>query len=376
MHERVMPCSQGTSRAHKSASGWTPARVAILALGVALVVAFVARAGVSDVVAELRRAGAKALWLFVPYAAGTALGAFPWGALLPRGVRPPPLALIQSRFAASSANSLLPFFGSAGEPSRLLWLSQRARARGLAAVAVDRLLYNSANGVLLLAGALVAMLATPLPNALAWTAFGVGLLTLGATPLGFFLVARFGVGAKVQKLLGPLLGQKARSSEFGHCVDAELLSILREPERPLWTGAALHLAGRVVLAAEIPVGLWALGADYGPSQALVLAVVPIALSLVFSSVPGQLGIQEGAQALMAPMLGLSPALVLSLVLLQRFRQLAFAALLPLLLSRARSSRPVLSGGTAAPSRPALPRRSSARSRKLRCPARRFRWPRR
>ncbi|HEX6767150.1 MAG TPA: hypothetical protein VF103_16750, partial [Polyangiaceae bacterium] len=62
---------------------------------------------------------------------------------------------------------------------------------------------------------------------------------------------------------------------------------------------------------------------------------PLALSLFFSSIPAQIGVQEGTQTLMATVLHLSPALVLSLVLLQRGRQLFFAAFLPLVTAFAR-----------------------------------------
>src|SRR5262245_41836075 len=145
MVERVIQTPRSTPHARAPVRRWSPVRAAILLAGVALVAVFVARAGVADVASQIARAGPKALWSVVPYAVGTAIGAFPWGALLPRGVRPAASALISSRFAASSANALLPFFGMAGEPSRLLWLPALARAKGLAALAVDRLLYNSAN---------------------------------------------------------------------------------------------------------------------------------------------------------------------------------------------------------------------------------------
>jgi hypothetical protein len=163
-------------------------------------------------------------------------------------------------------------------------------------------------------------------------------VTLAATPLGFLLFARLGVGAKAHRLVQRLFGRREDEAELGRSVDRALLDLLRGSRRPLWKGAAVHFVGRVVVAGEFAVGLWALGAGFDLSRALVLAVVPIALSLVFSSVPAQLGIQEGAQTLVGTALGLSPALVLSLVLLQRFRQLAFAALMPFLLSRARARR--------------------------------------
>lgn len=331
--------TQSTPHARPTPRRWSPVRATLLLAGVALVGAFIARVGVADIATQLERAGAKTLWLFVPYAIGTALGAFPWGALLPRGVRPSVAALIQSRFAASSANSLLPFFGMAGEPSRLLWLPAGTRARGLAAIAIDRLLYNAANGVVLTLGAIVAALATSLSRSLVWLALAIGVLTIAATPLGFFLLARLGVGEKAHLVVRRFFGRRKDEPALGRSVDRALLESLRGSVRPFWSGAATHLLSRLVVACEIPVGLWALGADYDLPRALVLAVVPIALSVVFSSVPAQIGVQEGAQTLVGSTLGLSPAVVLSLVLLQRFRQLVFAALLPFLLSLARARFP-------------------------------------
>ena len=52
----------------------------------------------------------------------------------------------------------------------------------------------------------------PLPGALAWTAFGVGFFMLGATPLGFLLMARLGIGAKAQRLVGFFLDSSSISS--------------------------------------------------------------------------------------------------------------------------------------------------------------------
>ena len=67
----------------------------------------------------------------------------------------------------------------------------------------------------------------------------------------------------------------------------------------------------------------------------MLAAVPIGLSLVFSSIPSQIGVQESGQAFAAAALGLPPTIGVTLVLLQRFRQVAYAACVPLLLREAR-----------------------------------------
>jgi uncharacterized protein (TIRG00374 family) len=314
---------------------WSPSRLLVFLVGIAIVTWFIGHVGTDQVRTQLLRVGPRALWLLVPYAIGTAIGAAPWAMLLPREMRPSALAVLEGRFAASSANSILPFFGVAGEPSRLLWLPSNGRANGVAAIVVDRVLYNSANGLLLFTGALAAWWFTSLPGSLVASALVVAVLTLSVTAVALWVVPKYGIGRKIQRLLRWLVGESYTNADFGSQVDAVLMSIVRGPRRPLVIGAGVHLFGRAAIAFEVWVGLQALGARADAAETVVLAVVPIALSFFFSSIPGQLGVQEGAQTLMASALGLDPAVVLSLVLLQRFRQLAFAALLPLLLAMAR-----------------------------------------
>lgn len=330
--------SRRKSHASTGNRRWSPVKIVLVLGGLVLVAAFVVRIGAREIGAQLLRAGPRALWLLVPYGVGTAIGAFPWASLLPREMRPSPLAVLESRFAASGANALLPFFGLAGEPSRLLWLPSTAQARGVAAIVVDRVLYNAANGLLLLAGALAA-LGTPLARPLVSLALVIAVLTLAVTAAGFWLVSRFGVGNRIQSLLRWLLGKSYGDADFGGQVDRALLDLVGGPISTLLRGAGVHLLGKAAMGFEVYVGLWALGASAGPVETLILAVVPIALSFFFSSVPSQIGLQEGAQTLVASSLGLDPAAVLSLVLLQRLRQLAFASLLPLLLAAARPARP-------------------------------------
>jgi hypothetical protein len=300
---------------------------------------FVSRAGAGRVATQLEQAGPRALWLLLPYGVGTALGAIPFALLLPRSLRPTPWALVQGRFAASTANALLPFFGVMGEPSRLLWVPREWHARGIAAIAVDRILYNGAGGVLLVAGAIVSGLFTTLPRELVGGALLVGVLTVAVTAGGFFMVARAGVGRRVHALLARAFGERYASQEFGPAVDAALVLLVRGPRAPLLRGTLIHLLSRAILAFEVGVGLLVLGVATTAAQATTLAVVPIALSFVFSSIPSQIGVQEGAQSLVAQAIGIDPTAALAVVLLQRFRQLAFALLLPLVLAGARAPVP-------------------------------------
>ncbi len=307
----------------------------MFALGIILVVWFVRRVGVHSVVAQLVRVGPWALLLLVPYGIGTAVGALPWGRLLSRRTRPGFSGIILSRFAASSANALLPLFGVAGEPSRLLWLPVKARAQGLAAIVVDRLLYNASNGLVLLGGAAAAGYATQLPESWVLIAIGMSAVILAVSACLMWVVTRGGIGRRLHSLLGRLFRGLYTHEDFGRSVDTSLLDLLRGSRSRLLSSLGLHVAGRSLLALEVFLGLALLGAHVSIAQGLVLAVVPIALSVFFSSVPSQVGVQEGAQTLVASALGLDPAVVLALVLLQRFRQLVFASLMPFILGSAR-----------------------------------------
>jgi hypothetical protein len=243
---------------------------------------------------------------------------------------------VLGRFAASSANALLPFFGLAGEPTRLLWLAPAARACGFAAVIVDRLLYNLSNGALLVVGALLLSFSS-LPASLALAALVSGILTLAVTSIGFAATTRVRAGERLHALAERVLRKSYAAAGFGSEVDAVLVELVRGPRGRLVGGAAVHVLGRATIALEVPVGLWILGAEPDATSALALALAPLALSLFFSSVPAQIGVQEGTQTLLATALHQSPALVLSLVLLQRGRQLVFAVFLPLVTAVARPS---------------------------------------
>src|SRR6185503_13351615 len=101
---------------------------------------------------------------------------------------------------------------------------------------------------------------------------------------------------------------------------------------PIAGGLALHVCARLLLAAEIYAGLQILGAHVGPLATIIFIAIPVALSVIGTFVPGQIGLQEGASALVAAALGIGPATGIALVFLQRLRQLVFVPLAGLLIA--------------------------------------------
>jgi hypothetical protein len=313
---------------------WVPrARTLIIVCAVALVPLFLWRSGLGAIRSELARLGPESVLILLPYACGTALSGLPWAHLFAKSSAPSLREAIVSRFAASGANSLVPFLGVAGEASRLLWLPPVARAEGTAALAMDRLLYNFAGGLLLLAGAAVAF-TTRLDRWICLLATATAAALLGLVVLAFLLLSRYGLGGRGQRWLRRLAGSAQGEGDFGADVDAALRALCRQRRR-LLGALSIHLLARAVTSLEAYVALWSLHAPTSFRDATVLATVPVATAFLAFTIPSQVGVQEGTQALITAALGHGPALGLVLVLLQRGRQLVFVPLTPFLIALAR-----------------------------------------
>jgi hypothetical protein len=209
-----------------------------------------------------------------------------------------------------------------GEPCRLLWLPPAARRSGLAALLVDRALFLIASAAFLCFG-VVAALALPRLLPRLWLLVAASAV-LGTFALGVMVAlrtARGGLVGPIERILARLRLRR-RATGAGDAIDGLVAESFRGPRGPLLAGLATHLVGRALLAAEVWAGLWVLGAKVPASKALVLASVPIVLGVFGSVVPSQIGVQEGAQALVCGGLGVDPAIGLSVVLLQRVRQIA------------------------------------------------------
>jgi hypothetical protein len=310
----------------------------------AIMTALISRLGAEQIAAQLALAGPGFLWILALHAAAMIVTALPWYALLPRDIRPTVGGAITSRFVASGASAVIPLVGFAGELARLLWLPKGERAPGVAAIVVDRLMYGAA-GVAILGAGLVGLSHVPsLPADYARGAVvGIAVL-LVATVGGVLLASRFKLGARIQRLV-----QRARQrlrkkvdhdSEFGEAVDGHIQQMLRARSRGPWIALALHVVARSAMAAEVLVGFHLLGVPLHWDEALVFAALPIILSVAGALVPSQIGVHEGAQALIAASFGISTTAAVAVVLLLRLRQLAGAAIVGVvLLARRGSLRP-------------------------------------
>jgi uncharacterized membrane protein YbhN (UPF0104 family) len=328
----------------------TPAlRVAGLLVGAALAVLLVRRVGVGALRTTLSRVGPEFLWMVAAYAAATAVTALPWGMLMPGSARPSWMAVIASRFAASGLNAILPFFG-VGEAGRLLWMPKTAWPQGTASIVADRLLFLAAEALLILGAVVIAVRLSALPPMLDLVGVLIAVIiiavsiAIGAIAArghlarrGAVLLRRLGVHGKARATSRVAGGDEAGNLPLW---DTALRDLLSGPRQRLLAGLAVHLVGRLLFALEVYAALRVLALPAGWRETIILSAVPIALSVVGSFIPSQLGIQEACQALVAGALGIGPAAGLAVVLLQRARQLLFIALSGLLMAFAPFGRHV------------------------------------
>ncbi|HVK83209.1 MAG TPA: lysylphosphatidylglycerol synthase transmembrane domain-containing protein [Kofleriaceae bacterium] len=301
---------------------WRLVKIVALLGGLLLTAALVARLGPHTISAELADAGPRSLWLLAAYAAGTTLGALPWHVLLPDAVRPSVTASILSRFAASAANSVLPF-AVTGEPVRLLWLRPEARAIGFAAIIVDRLAYAVASALFLFAGAIAAVRLAVLPADYAIAAAAVGVALFAGAGLVIWFAVRHRISVRIERLLGRLRKRAVPEAGFGDAIDRALADLVRHRRR-LVIAVGISLLARIVLGLEVYAGFRVVGVTLSVDEALAFAAVPVFLSVAGAVVPNQLGIQEGSQAVIASALGIPAASAVAVVLLQRIRQVVTA----------------------------------------------------
>jgi len=335
-----MPLPKETATRSRSVSRTRSRIISISAwvLGLVLTAYLVHRVGAASIAHALERVGARFFWLVAAYAAATAVAAIPWALLLPARARPSWRAVVTSRFAASGLAALLPFFGL-GEAGRLLWMPRLAWSSGTAAIVVDRLIYLVAGALFLFAAAGSARSLGSLPPQLISGAVVVGLAILAVSGGVALIAARGQLGRAWNRLLATFAPRRSRRAPGAW--EPSLREMLVGPRRTLLAGLTIHLASRLLFALEIYAGLRLLGLPSGWRVTAIFAAVPIALSVAGTFIPGQLGLQEGVQALVAAALGFGPAAGLTLVLLQRVRQLLFVPLSGVLIALAtRGSRRV------------------------------------
>jgi hypothetical protein len=303
---------------------------AVLAILGACVLVLLARSiGVSNLLTMLRRVGWGFWIVVVLYGLHTALrGVALWLTLddaLPVG------QVVRIRFGTEGVEMLTLTGPFVAEPAKG-WLLHRAGldpARAFGTVAAEYLLYNLTAAWMAAASLELLLWQGLLPSSLDWPAkaiiVAVLLLTTGtliASVTGVGLIApaiRATAGAVAPRQTSLLLERVVP-------VETVLVAILHERPARLAAVIGVEVAGHALLALEIWVVTAFLGFSIPITAPLIVEGAVKFIGTLFFFVPGQLGVNEGAYALLITAIGLPPAAGVTLALVRRARALVIGGI--------------------------------------------------
>ena len=308
---------------------------ALLALG--LLALLINHLGPREIFEQLLQAGPGFLWILLLHAFAIAISGLPWHVLLPRRARPTVAQSIASRFVAAGANAVTPVVAFAGDLVRLFWLPNRAdRSHGVAAIVVDRLTYGAANAVFVIAGAIGLLYVSGLPPEYTrMTMIGVIVLVV-AVIVGVVVAGRMRLVGRIHHLVSRIR-KKERDHQFGDDVDESIEHMLRRQPRALAQAFFFNLVFRIAISVQIYVAFRLLDVQLGWAETLVFSALPIVMAIAGAVVPSQIGVQEGAHALLAASFGIPTTTAVAVVLLLRIRSLVGGAVVALIIATKKSA---------------------------------------
>jgi hypothetical protein len=300
--------------------------LACLALGGALLAVTFWRIGLDGLVRDLRIIGWGLLVILLVEGLNVAFNTWGWALAFPRGERSVSARrLVAARLAGDGVNYLTPSATVGGELLRVRLLGRELPSSlRWASVSVAKLGQTVAQAVFILLG--LALVLPRFTSARAW----VGWLGGGAAAILVCVAFVWVVGRGFWATTGGVLrraglGRVLRPAwaEPGRHLDAAL--------GRLGAGRAIASLGCFVLgwtvgAGEIYLILRWIGGTVDWQTALALEVGSVLIDGILFFVPAKIGTQEGGKVVLFAVLGLNPARGLTVGIVRRIRELAYAGL--------------------------------------------------
>lgn len=320
-----------------------PALLVATIAGLALAVAAVGWVGLAAVLAAAGRIGWAGFVILMGYSVlPLALLGSAWWAVTPGVPGPPPRAFVWARTVREGATDILPFaqFGGLLVGARALIAAGVGVPRAWASIVADISTELAAQLVFTLfgVGALALVLAGHPAAGNPWPVIGGGIAVSVAVLVGFIVFQRRAivlVGALAERVL-----PGAAQATVG--VTAELAAIYAR-RSPVIMGFLLNLAAWIASAGGAWLVLRLMGVAIPLWAVLTIESLIFTLRSAAFMLPGGLGLQEAAYALIGPVFGVNPATAIALSLIKRARDLAIGGP-ALLLWQVGEGRRALLGG--------------------------------
>lgn len=255
-----------------------------------------------------------------------------WSYCVPAGARHPGvLHLFALRLVSEALNDSMPLGPVLGETARVLGISRIISARaGASSVVIEDLVYGFAALTFMLSGIALGLFSLTTPPAFLWMAASL-LMGLLATALTAHWITRRWVslldGAlDALKRVGVRWGFLARHQTQVRAVEKDIGDFFVARRGLLAFVFAVEFATNFTGIAEAYLILKITAAHASLTAAYVVEAANRAVQLVFSFVPFQLGIQEGAAAATLRAFGYAASEGVSLAIIRKIRTVFWTAL--------------------------------------------------
>lgn len=307
-----------------------------LALGVIFLALLIYKVGFTTILSQIRDLGWMALWVFLIGVGWNILYTMAWNVFLKdHGSHMSFWALFRIKLAGEAVNTVTPANFLGGDPVRIYLLKKYYRwTAGAASVVVDRTLHAMATILTVILGTSLAFWKLDsIPQNIK-----VGLPIVLSVFIVFvvfiFLHQRRGFFSFIMDT-AKRLGIKR---EFSHDtirrfeeLDTDISEFYLENSKGFWAAFMLHLAGRILGIVEIYMIAEVVYPPFSFFDAWILGAVAPIINIVFTFVPGAVGVLEGASAGVLVLLGAPGSVGITIQIVRRIRQgiwigLGFAAL--------------------------------------------------
>jgi len=328
------------------------AKKLLLLIGWILFLGVFLKIGMTPLVQSFSQIGWRYIWLFLlafayyfSYAAG-------WYYIIPPDQRQNNqvtiLGLFKIRLIGEAINNLTPFGSFGGEGARVYYLRKQMETPIVtASLVLDKTFYFLTAIIFVFLGVVVAFSLLQISNVLKTASLAVLLVLMlfGAMAIwlqkkgavkkvSIFLGKRGIATATIEKVLPKISAMEVMQKEFYSKRPKDFVRVF-----------LFHFLGRLGGSFEIWLILFLTGAFIHISlwqqfcYSLLIAGYVIVLNIVFFMFPSQIGVAEGATALLFSMLGQPPSLGVLLQLIKRIKNLFFMALGLCLMGRRKGFSP-------------------------------------
>jgi len=223
--------------------------------------------------------------------------------------------------AGDAIGNLTPLGLLASEPTKILMVRTRiSTITSIASVTIENAFYTASVCVVLLTGTWLLLQRANVPNGLERIAeIGLAGIVVAALAAVWAARARPAILSRFAPLVSKLAGRSRAPAETMREVESQIYAVPQWPIGRIAHVAIWEIAFHIAAVAEVWVVLAALIPDVTVAEAFLLESAGRFVTVVFKFVPYRLGIDEAGSGAVAAVLGLSPAIGVTLALVRRLR---------------------------------------------------------